>query len=93
MDAKKFVKENAGKMKGKDIAKAIGKSYAATAMIASALRVSLIVPVISDADVDLMRELYEDYDISFAELARKFEISPAYARAICLYQHRVGRTH
>ncbi|HDM8192293.1 TPA: hypothetical protein P0E30_003726 [Vibrio harveyi] len=93
MDAKEFVKKNAGKMKGKDIAKAIGKTYGATAMIASALGVSLVVPVISDNDVDLMRELHEEYEISFAELARKFNISPAHARAICLYEIRLERKY
>ncbi|MFZ3513760.1 hypothetical protein LC147_11785 [Vibrio harveyi] len=92
-DPKAFVAKNAGKMKGKDIAKALGKSYAATAMIASALGVSLVVPVVSDKDVDLMRELHEDYQISFAELARKFGISPAHARAICVYEARLGRKH
>ncbi len=93
MNAKEFVKKNAGKMKGKDIAKAIGKSYAATAMIASALGVSLVVPVISDDDVDLMRELHEDHNISYAELARKFGVSPAHARAICVYEIRLERKY
>ena len=43
---------------------------------------------LSDDDVQLMRELHDDYGISVAEIARKFDVSYWTARDICKYRTR-----
>lgn len=43
---------------------------------------------LSDADVELMREMYEEGFVSYSELARRFEISKSAVRDIVRYRRR-----
>lgn len=44
--------------------------------------------VLSDAEVEVMRDLHENHGWGYWRLAQKFGISKSAARDICLYRHR-----
>lgn len=46
--------------------------------------------VLSDAQVDEMRDLHEDQRWGYKRLARRFRCSPSTVRAIVTYRHRVA---
>lgn len=43
---------------------------------------------LTDADVDLIRELREDHGLTYQQLADKFDVSKSLIRYICKYQRR-----
>ena len=46
---------------------------------------------LTDHEIDLMRELWEEGEITLPELAEKFECNRAYAWQVVNYQRRVQR--
>jgi predicted transcriptional regulator len=44
--------------------------------------------VLSDHDVELIRDLREEYGLSFGEIAEKFEVAKSTVADICYYRRR-----
>lgn len=45
---------------------------------------------LTDADIDLMRELHEEHGMTYTVLAQKFECSKSTAWDVCNYRRRIA---